>query len=52
MDYVNKNVVGTCKVCGINLWKQHNGKPAIVCGLTQCPFPGAEIVPFPKQIKG
>jgi len=31
-------VVGTCKVCDINLWSNCDGRPAIFpCGVLNCP---------------
>jgi hypothetical protein len=39
--------VGTCKICGINLWSASNGKPAIFpCGVASCPYEleGAQFV--------
>ena len=31
--------VGTCSICGINLWSACNNRPAIFpCGVQSCPY--------------
>jgi hypothetical protein len=36
-------IIGTCKVCDINLWSNCDGGPAIFpCGVLNCPHETAE----------
>lgn len=45
--------VGKCEVCGINLWAEHNGEPAIwPCGLTGCPYPDKSLTKFEHSFTG
>lgn len=40
MNYRELTPVGKCKTCGINLWAEHGGEPAIwPCGVPACPYP-------------
>ena len=40
LDFRSLKPSGTCKVCGINCWKETNNEPAIwPCGINGCPYP-------------
>lgn len=39
MKFREMDPCGKCKVCGINLWEETGGKPAIwPCGVQNCPY--------------
>lgn len=39
MANLQLNIVGTCAICEINLWAEHNNGPAIFpCGIKDCPY--------------
>lgn len=40
LNYRELNPTGKCKTCGINLWSEHDNKPAVwPCGVPACPYP-------------
>lgn len=47
---------GKCRVCGINLWAEHNNQPAphtYPCRIENCAHPSsAQIVMFPRSATG
>jgi hypothetical protein len=56
IDYRAIKPCGQCKVCGINLWTEHGGKPAphtYPCRIEGCAHPStAQIVNFPRSLTG
>lgn len=56
VNYLATKPVGTCKVCGINLWKEHGCQPAphtMPCQLEGCPHKTeAKILQFPRSSTG
>lgn len=40
LNYRELKPTGKCKTCGINLWAEHDNKPAVwPCGIPGCPYP-------------
>lgn len=40
LNYRELTPTGKCKICSINLWAEHDNKPAIFpCGVPLCPYP-------------
>jgi hypothetical protein len=56
INYSQMLPVGKCKVCGINLWAEHNNGPAphtYPCLIEGCAHPSsAQIIAFPRSMTG
>lgn len=53
INFLETKPSGTCKVCGINCWKETGNKPAVwPCGIETCPYPRGEVIPFPQSSVG
>jgi hypothetical protein len=56
LDYRMIKPCGKCKVCGINMWNEHGGKPAphtYPCRIAGCANPSdAQIISFPRSMTG
>jgi len=48
--------IGKCKICTINLWKEHEGKPAphtMPCLVAECPNKtSAKVISFDRSATG
>lgn len=56
IDYRAIQPAGQCKVCGINLWAEHDNQPAphtYPCRIEGCAHPStAKIISFPRSMTG
>jgi hypothetical protein len=56
MNYREMKPTGKCKICGINLWAEHNDQPAphtYPCRIAECAHPSkAPVIQFPRSVTG
>lgn len=57
VDYLETKPIGTCPICGINLWAEHDNGPApntLPCQIEGClnNNKAALVIPFDQSLTG